>query len=175
VIEIVQGEKKYASELVQMAIPSFLDAHAHSAPKEEIDRFLSIHYSLKAFENELTNPELVYHLVFVDSELAGFSKIILNKDHLATSSKNTTKLDRIYISKNWYGRGLAQQLLRFIIDYSKQRDQQGMWLFTWIENHRAIGFYQKEGFMIVGSHDFKVSETHYNPNHVMYKAYHIQG
>ena len=46
-----------------------------------------------------------------------------------------------------------------------------MWLFVWKENHRAINFYNKAGFKIFGSHDFKLSETHANPNHVMFLKY----
>jgi len=42
-----------------------------------------------------------------------------------------------------------------------------MWLFVWTENHKAINFYKKAGFKIVGQHDFQISATHSNPNHQM--------
>jgi len=37
-----------------------------------------------------------------------------------------------------------------------------------MENHRAVDFYKKAGGVIVGNTDFKISETHSNPNHIMY-------
>ena len=46
-----------------------------------------------------------------------------------------------------------------------------MWLFTWVDNKRAVNFYLKTGFKIVGSHKFKVTDTHYNQHHQMYLSY----
>jgi len=46
-----------------------------------------------------------------------------------------------------------------------------MWLFVWIENIRAINFYLKTGFKIIGSHNFNITTTHSNPNHQMYIEY----
>jgi ribosomal protein S18 acetylase RimI-like enzyme len=42
-----------------------------------------------------------------------------------------------------------------------------MWLYTWTGNERAVSFYLKAGFKIIGSHNFKISATHSNPNHRM--------
>jgi ribosomal protein S18 acetylase RimI-like enzyme len=43
-----------------------------------------------------------------------------------------------------------------------------VWLAVWTENHRAIDFYKKIGFKKVGDYDFKISENHSNPNHILY-------
>jgi ribosomal protein S18 acetylase RimI-like enzyme len=61
--------------------------------------------------------------------------------------------------------------MQFNIDYSREQGQAGMWLFTWTGNERAVDFYKKVGFTIIGSHQFKLSETHYNPNHQMLLQY----
>lgn len=39
------------------------------------------------------------------------------------------------------------------------------------KNHRAVNFYLKTGFQITGSYDFKLSDTHSNPNHRMLLLY----
>ncbi|MEO8085431.1 MAG: hypothetical protein ABI763_01350 [Bacteroidota bacterium] len=54
------------------------------------------------------------------------------------------------------------------IELSKRNHQAGIWLFTWIHNRKAVNFYLQTGFTIIGSHEFKVTETRYNPNHQMY-------
>jgi diamine N-acetyltransferase len=76
-------------------------------------------------------------------------------------------MERLYLLKQFYNLKLGAALLHFNIDLSKRNNQAGMWLFTWKENMRAVNFYQKNGFVIIGSHDFKISETHSNPNHLM--------
>ena len=73
--------------------------------------------------------------------------------------------------KEFFGKKLGLKLLDVITQYSKEHNQSGIWLFTWIGNERAIDFYKKAGFEIIGSHEFKVSETHYNPNHQMHLRY----
>ena len=46
--------------------------------------------------------------------------------------------------------------------------QAGIWLFTWVGNQRAIDFYLRCRFKIIGSQKFKVTETHYNQHHQMF-------
>ena len=109
----------------------------------------------------------MYH----DDEPAGYSKIIFNVPHYNIESSNVTKLDRIYLLEKFHGFGSGFELLNFNIELSVKNNQSGMWLFVWKENHRAVRFYEKTGFKIIGSYDFKISETHSNPNHQMFLKY----
>jgi len=77
------------------------------------------------------------------------------------------KLERIYLLEEFYDLKLGMKLLQFNIKLSKNNQQEGMWLYTWIDNLRAIRFYEKNGFVIAGSHDFRITETLSNPNYLM--------
>lgn len=79
------------------------------------------------------------------------------------------KLDRIYIDENFLEQKLGQILLDFNVEIAKRYHQRGIWLYTWIENLRAIHFYQKNGFNKIDEKDFKISDRHSNPNYIMYK------
>jgi len=100
--------------------------------------------------------------------LAGYSKITLNTPNKNIISENVTYLSRLYLLEEFYGLDLGKELFSFNIKFSKKQQQNGIWLAVWVENYRAISFYKKMGFTIVGSHDYKISETHSNPNHIMY-------
>mgnify|MGYP000515969351 CR=1 FL=1 len=50
----------------------------------------------------------------------------------------------------------------------KENKQAGIWLAVWVENQKGISFYKKMGFKKVGDFNFKISETHSNPNHILY-------
>ena len=67
--------------------------------------------------------------------------------------------------------GLLKTIHYLDIDLSKQNNQAGMWLYVWKENERAVNFYIKNEFVITGSFDFKISDTHSNPNHLMFLKY----
>ena len=77
-------------------------------------------------------------------------------------------MSRLYLLKAFYGLQLGKELFKFNIEFSKQHKQDGVWLAVWIENQRAIEFYRKMGFKIVGNYDFRISATHTNPNHIMF-------
>jgi ribosomal protein S18 acetylase RimI-like enzyme len=147
------------------------ESHRDSCSAEDMNNFLSDHYNEEAICGDISQTANIYHLIYHDGKAAGFSKIILGATHPNIPGTKVTKLDRIYLLRNFYDRKLGLALLNFNIDYSRQRQQSGMWLFTWTGNERAVRFYQKAGFNIVGSHRFKVSETHYNPHHQMMLAY----
>ena len=55
--------------------------------------------------------------------------------------------------------GVDRHLFQFNLDLSKKMDQTGFWLYVWTGNLRAIEFYRKAGFSIIGTTEFKISET----------------
>lgn len=152
----------------EVAKQTFIESHGRSAPPEEINNYISEKYSEEVLKTELRNPENIYHLLYYNDELVGFSNIILNVSYKEGADKNMTKLDRIFLLKKVYDLKLGVELLMFNLNLMKLHHQNGVWLFTWIENERAIKFYKKNGFEIVGSHDFKISENHTNPNYQMF-------
>src|SRR5258706_3095001 len=136
-----------------------------------MESYVSKTYAIKTVEEELNDPENIFHIIYYKTQPVGYSKIILNRPHPLITSAAVTKLERIYLLKEFYDLKLGLTLFRFIVSLSKEEDQTGIWLFVWTENQRAVRFYQKNGFMIIGNTDFKISATHSNPNHVMYLRY----
>jgi ribosomal protein S18 acetylase RimI-like enzyme len=146
-------------------------SHLNSCPETDMNSFLATYYNEAAILEELMEPTHIYHLLIYGGQPAGFSKIILNATHPNIPQTNATKLDRIYLDSKFYDLKLGYHLLNHNIALSKENDQCGMWLFTWTGNLRAVNFYRKNGFVVVGSHKFKVSETHYNAHHQMFLEY----
>ena len=157
--------------LADIGKQTFIESHGHSAPTPDIEAYVSLKYSLEAIEEELNNPGNIYHIIYHDDRAAGFSKIILNSPYPLIEATTVTKLEKIYLLKEFHDLKLGLTLLEFILALSKQENQTGIWLFVWLENQRAFAFYKRNGFIVIGSDDFKISETHYNPNHVMYLEY----
>jgi len=158
---------KEASLLSEIARVSFIESHGHSAPEEDIQSYISRFFSEEIFAQELADDRNIYHIISCNQHAAGYSKIKLNSAYPDAGMNNLAKLERIYLLKEYYNLKLGQHLLDFLIDRMKQENQSGIWLYVWKENERAVGFYRKNGFQITGSHDFKISETHSNPNHRM--------
>ena len=147
------------------------EAHRESCSAKDMQEFLDANYNEEAIEEELRNEANRYHLIFFNGTPAGFSKIVFNTAHPNIPNKNVTKLDRIYLLREYFDHKLGAELLQFNIELSKANAQAGMWLFTWVENKRAVKFYRKAGFSIVGEHLFKVTDHHSNLNHQLYLTF----
>lgn len=169
---IRKAKLKDAETLADLARQTFLESHGHSAKEATILRYLDQNYTVDVFLKELNNIDFQYHVLEYENKVIGFSKIVLNQPHPLIFNSNITKLDRIYILENYLNRKLGWKLFDFNLSIAKTNGQKGMWLYTWVENRRAIDFYQKNGFKIIGSHDFAIDETHSNPNHLMYLQLH---
>ena len=167
-ISIRRANKEDYRTVIDIALVSVEESHRGSCSPQDLNEYLSKHYNTEAIKAELEDPHNIYHIIYNNEVAAGFSKIILNAIHPNISAKNVTKLDRIYLLNEYFGLRLGRELLHFNLNLAKENGQAGMWLFTWVENRRAIRFYEKTGFNIIGSHKFYVTETHYNDNHQMF-------
>ncbi|MFT5822132.1 MAG: ribosomal protein S18 acetylase RimI-like enzyme [Crocinitomix sp.] len=170
-IRIEIPQLKDLPELTTLAIETFIQSHGHSASTKDVDNYLQANYTEDIFKTELSDPNNFYRVLFTENKMVGYLKIIYNQPISAVESASITKLERIYVLEKFHGQGLGQELFNCAIDLSKTNGQAGVWLYTWIENKRAIRFYEKMSFKIVGSHDFQLSPTHTNPNHQMYLAF----
>ena len=146
-------------------------SHRESCSIQDMNEFLANTYNHDVIKEELSDAKNIYHIIYFNEKPAGFSKIILNAGYQNITEKNVTKLDRIYLLEEFYNLKLGFELLKFNIELSKENNQSGIWLFTWTGNQRAVNFYLKNGFEIIGSHKFKVTATHYNPHHQMFLKY----
>jgi diamine N-acetyltransferase len=165
---IVRAGEKDAPLLSEIAKLTFIESHGDSANAEDINFYMTEKYSDRIFEKELNDIKNIYHILYYNDHPAGYSNVIFDSPYPGSQVKNIAKLERLYLLKEFYDLKLGRELFQLNIDLSKRNHQTGMWLFVWKENDRAVNFYKKNGFMIIGSHDFKISETHSNPNHQMF-------
>ena len=106
-----------------------IEAEAHSHPWSE-KLFLS-NFGQRYFNHVLLKNDKVVGY-FVASAVAG-----------------EVTLMNIAISPEQQRQGAGQQLLQFLLDYSRKNNQQEIWLEVRVSNISAIHLYQKLGFVEV--------------------------
>jgi diamine N-acetyltransferase len=168
---ILKASAQHAAALSELGAETFYSSHKDSAPAHEIAAYMNKTYNIDAISKELANPVNIYHLIKHDSTFAGFSKIELTMNHRAIELPNVTKMDQIYLLDTFQGLKLGAKLLDFNINYSKSRNQNGMWLVVWIGNSTAINFYKRFGFRVVTNDQFQLTQTHVSPCYIMLLEY----
>ena len=103
---------------------------------------------------ELSDPQQVIQLAEVEGELAGFIQLRLGCTTASVDAVRPAELHRIYVSREWQGRGVAQELMRAAIAVASRSGSDWLWLGVWEHNPKAIAFYKKYGFGLAGEHPF---------------------
>jgi tRNA (guanine37-N1)-methyltransferase len=72
----------------------------------------------------------------------------------------TTELSKIYVLPRAHGAGVARELLHAALAAARRMGAAGVWLGTNQANTRAQRFYEKSGFVRVGTRRFWVGDHH---------------
>jgi ribosomal protein S18 acetylase RimI-like enzyme len=105
---------------------------------------------------EITDAGLVTLLADIDGELAGFAQLRLRAPQPCIPATNPMELSRLYVAKSWHGCGVAQRLMHRVLETVQSQRCTDLWLGVWERNARALAFYRKFGFTMVGEHVFTV-------------------
>lgn len=66
------------------------------------------------------------------------------------------ELKRIYCFSRFHGAGIGQALMEAAIDDARRRGAPRLLLGTYQDNHRAVAFYKRHGFELIGTRQFQV-------------------
>lgn len=167
-MEVKKAQLSDADALSEVAIKAFIPAHRDSCPPQDLQSYMALNFNPKNLEEEIKDSNNTYYVLIDKEAIVGYYKINLNLSSAFISSSDVTYMSRLYVLSEYYDIGLGHKLLAHAIEICKKNKQLGMWLKVWTGNDRAIRFYKKQGFEIRGEDGFKISETHSNPNYVMY-------
>ncbi len=170
---ITKAQVQHAEALQKLAVQTFQESHGHSAPEADIQDYIALKFTVSAIASELKEANNLFHLLYFEEELVAYSKIIINSPYLDKIPSNSTKLERLYVLEQFHGTSIGKELMDFNVQLAKDKQQSGLWLYVWTENHRAIRFYQKYGFQKIADTVFQISARHSNPNFILYSPFTI--
>jgi ribosomal protein S18 acetylase RimI-like enzyme len=86
----------------------------------------------------------------VDDELAGFLKLAASKPLPGIAVASCVELAKLYVWDQFHGTGIALALLKSALHAAAGSGFDVVWLCVWERNPRALAFYRKSGFEVVG-------------------------
>jgi len=143
-----------AGALATFAAAVFAETYATTALPADIAAHLATHFSAVRQGAEIADPARRTWLAEVDGTLAGYAQLRSGTPTPAGvvvgASGPVLELQRLYVGSPWHGRGVAQALMSTCMASASG----GLWLNVYKANARAIAFYEKAGFRIVGEVTF---------------------
>lgn len=161
VTEIRKATIADALVLSKLASSTFFDTFNGTCTPQDMDQFLDFYYNESELYKELSNPEDHYYLALINDEAVGYLRFGENPvPYTGTEGKKALELNRLYVTKQVYGKGIARDLMQVYENFATTYGYQYLWLGVWEQNYRAQAFYRKQGYVYTGSkHPFPIGNT----------------
>jgi ribosomal protein S18 acetylase RimI-like enzyme len=172
-VSVRQAGPADAAALAHVAAETFALACPPGTAPASIDEFIVAHLSQERFESYLADPARDIRLAF-DDEPAGYTMLVFGEPRdpgvaAAITHRPTVELSKVYVLGHHHGAGVAAALMSATLAAARARGATGVWLGVSQQNARALRFYEKCGFGVVGTKTFLVGQE-LNDDFVMEQA-----
>jgi ribosomal protein S18 acetylase RimI-like enzyme len=151
-----------AETLTEFARRTFHDAFASMNSPENMKTYMSQNFTPQKISAQLADPRAIFLIAEIEAAPVAFAKLYDGDVPGCVSGYAPVEIERFYVDRLFHGQGVAQTLMQDCFDRAKQLGHGTIYLSVWENNHRAIAFYRKYGFDVVGSHVFHVGDEAQN-------------
>ena len=156
-ITVARRNAATAAQLAALGYQTFQETFAAGNRPEDMAAYLAANFSPEKQLTELEDADTVFLLARMQQELVGYAKLRFHSALGVEPGKTPdqrVEIGRLYVREDWIGTGLGASLMRRAIEEARQRACRSVVLGVWEKNSRAIAFYHRFGFKVIGQHDF---------------------
>lgn len=155
-MKIEKATKKDIDILIELGKTTFAQTFAADNTPENMAAYMNRAFTHEKLKSELENPNSEFYLVRINEDAIGYLKINTASAQTEPQPDDTLEIERIYVLEDFYGHGIGLKLLEKAIVIAREKHLKSIWLGVWERNHRALGFYEKNGFQVFDKHIFKM-------------------
>jgi ribosomal protein S18 acetylase RimI-like enzyme len=155
-LTIRRGTLDDADLLSELGARTFSETFAADNTPEDLAAYIATSFNGAQQTAELEDSDSTFLIAEIDGRAAGYAMLREGEPEQGVDSANAIELVRLYVSRDWLGRGIGEQLMRACIDEAGQTGHETLWLGVWERNARAQAFYRKWNFREVGEHMFQL-------------------
>lgn len=150
-----------APALAKISMETFYDTFTGTCTEADMQLFLKDYYNLAQVQTELSDENDFYFFAEINGEPVGYIRFMEDYRNFALVKQwKALELKRLYVIKEYHGKGIAQKLMDFFNTFAEQNKYELAWLGVWEHNLRAQKFYSKYQFVNSGhTHDFPIGDT----------------
>lgn len=160
-LRIRDAEPDDAPQLSVFAATLFRDAYSATSRPADLESHIADHFRPEIQAVEIVAADGRTLLLELDGQLAGYAQ--MRRRPLpscllpgADSGVEALEIQRFYVAPLWRGRGVARALMTACLRTAVAGTP--VWLGVFAHNARAIAFYTKCGFRVVGNTTFFMGE-----------------
>jgi len=144
-----------AARLSEMGSACFIETFEGFYPPADLYAGARVLFDAAVYDSQIEGG--VYSVILAEDgeDIAGFAKV--GPMSLPVPAEATaTELKQLYVGTRWWGTGVAAALMERVIEQARKQERTSVYLSVYAKNDRAIAFYKRCGFVIVGEAPFTV-------------------
>lgn len=153
-IIIQRATLKEIKKLQEIGRTTFRETFEQVNSQEDMQEYLEQSFSTDKLTGELMNKDSRIYFAILDENVIGYLKINYGSAQTEKQDIDALEIERIYVLKEFHGQKVGQMLYQKAIELAHEMLAPYVWLGVWEKNHRALKFYEKNGFTTFGKHMF---------------------
>ncbi|MFD2562500.1 GNAT family N-acetyltransferase [Aquimarina rubra] len=130
--------------------------------RKDLTDYLDRTFSVEKLRSSVVKPHNVYWVAYYGNTVVGYAKIQLDSPSGFVESTKPCKLQKIYILKEYLSMGIGAQLQELIFNKAITSGSEYIWLSVLKSNEKAVRFYERNSYAIVGEHAFSIGKEDFD-------------
>lgn len=157
-LEVTTVNFDQLGQLQKIARQTFIETFASENSEANMRQYLEEGFSVAKLTNELQDNNAIFYFASFSGEIVGYLKLNFGPAQTELQDEKALEIERIYVLKQYHGKQVGQKLYEKALQIARERKLDYIWLGVWEKNHRAMSFYQKNGFVEFGQHLFQLGD-----------------
>jgi ribosomal protein S18 acetylase RimI-like enzyme len=157
-ISIQKISKADLTALQHISRQTFYETFAGVNSEADMQHYLNNQLSDAQLLTELSEINSAFYFANQGADVIGYMKINWGDAQNEFKHLRSLELERIYMLKDFQGKKIGQLLFNKALEIATDMHLNCIWLGVWEHNLGAIRFYENNGLIVCGSHDFMLGQ-----------------
>lgn len=137
-----------------------MQTYGEDGVTKEYANYVHTRFSVEYLANAIhTNPNSILIATYKGNIVAA-AEIKFNSE-CSVSGTKAPELSKLYVLEWFCSKGIGYNLLKEVEETVAAKGQKKIWLWVYTLNPRAIKFYERQGYRIIGSAIYQMEENAY--------------
>ena len=155
--QIIEADESHVDYFTDFGRRSFVDTYKDTLSISDLEEYTQGAFSKSTITAEINDPNVTYFVCRdLESNLYGYSKLILAPSPACIDPDRTIELQRLYVDERYRGRGIGKLLLMHAESHAGNRGFLSIWRLVWDGNVIAQRKYLNGTYCVVGTEKYQV-------------------
>lgn len=144
----------------------WISTYAVEGIRSEFSNYVLSEFTSKNIRKTILDREKKILIAEIDNHIIGCVEIDFNSKCPIPIGQNYPEITELYVLERFSGIGVGSELLVEVMAVLRKRNITNTWLTVYHKNERALEFYKKKDFKMIGITEFEMDGNKYE-NKVM--------